>query len=139
MPRLAVAVRKVPRTISRLDQAEALLDGALGMDLSEVKRRDLVSFYFMVAAQEVLDLTAHWVAEAGWPIPSKASSAFDLLVERGAIDRDLATRLCSAEKLRSQILMGYAKLDPARLEPEFRQGAAAMRSFLGAVSTAAEL
>jgi uncharacterized protein YutE (UPF0331/DUF86 family) len=137
MVRPEVARQKIARAAARLDQAEALVALPLADFLANPEARDLTSFYLLLAIQEAIDLAAHWVADAGWAAPADASSTFDLLAERGAIDSGLASRLRAAAGLRNRIAHGYANLDPARLHGEFQQGAATLRRFLAAVAGAA--
>lgn len=139
MVRPDVASRKIAAAAARLDQVEALVARPLGEFLADVQGRDLASFYLLVAVQEVIDLAAHWVADAGWPPPQEAGATFDLLADRGAIGRDLAARLRGATGLRNRIAHGYADLDHGRLHAEFREGVSALREFLAAVASAAGL
>ena len=139
MVRPDVARRKVARALGRLEQAEGLVRRPLAAFVDDVQGRDLASFYLLLAVQEVIDLAAHWVADAGWTLPSDASSTFDLLAERGEIDRGLAIGLRGAAGLRNRIAHGYAEIDPARLHTEFVEGAGALRAFLQAVASKAGL
>jgi uncharacterized protein YutE (UPF0331/DUF86 family) len=79
------------------------------------------------------------VADAGWSEPDDAASAFDVLAERGVIDRVTATTLRAAAGLRNRIAHGYAMLDYARVHREAQDGIPALRAFLAAITTAAGL
>jgi len=129
-----VARRHLARATARLEQAAALVERPLGDFLDDVQGRDLASFYLLLAVQEAVDLAAHWVSDAGWPSPPDAGSTFDLIADRGGIDRDLATRLRAAVGLRNRIAHGYDDLDHERLHREFVEGAAALRRFFAAVA-----
>ena len=96
-------------------------------------------FYLFLAIQECIDLSAHWVADAGWGAPDDAGSSFDVLAERHAIDRDLADSLRAATGLRNRIAHGYAMLDYARVQVESLAGVPALRMFLSAVAREAGL
>jgi len=132
-----VITRKVARASAWLDDAEALASLPAEEFLADVKSRDLASFYIFLTIQECIDLAAHWVADAGWGSPDDAASLFDVLADRDVIDQDLATSLRGAVGLRNRIAHGYASVDHARMQIEFREGAAALRRFLArAVSEA---
>lgn len=137
MVRPDVAGRKIARAGARLDDAEALLARPDEEWRADEKARDLASFYLFLAIQECIDLAAHWLADAGWPPPDDAGSTFDVLAERGAIDRDLAERLRRATGLRNRIGHDYAGLDHDRLRAESRAGLPALRDFLTLVAGAA--
>jgi uncharacterized protein YutE (UPF0331/DUF86 family) len=94
-------------------------------------------FYLFLAIQECIDLAAHWVADEGWGEPDDAGSAFDVLAERGAIDRETATALRAAAGLRNRIAHGYALLDHARVHGEAQSGIRALRNFLVVITEAA--
>jgi uncharacterized protein YutE (UPF0331/DUF86 family) len=139
MVRPEVARQKIAAASARLEQAEALVSLPREQFLADPRGRDLASFYLLLAIQEVIDLAAHWVADAGWPLPPDASSTFDLLAQHGAIDRDLADGLRAAAGLRNRIAHGYAGVDHARIRDEFTQGVATLRRFLAAVAQAAKI
>ncbi|MCL6499682.1 MAG: DUF86 domain-containing protein, partial [Firmicutes bacterium] len=75
---------------------------------------------------------AHWVADEGWGEPDDAGSAFDILADRGIIDRETSTALRAATGLRNRIAHGYALLDHGRVHREAQAGVPALRSFLAA-------
>lgn len=134
MVRPDVAEQKVSRAASRLDQAEALLARPRDAFVADLQGRDLASFYLLVAIQEVIDLAAHWVADAGWPAPPDAAATFDLLAEHGALGHEQAAGLRAAVGLRNRIAHGYATLDDGRLYDELQQGVTTLRHFLAAVA-----
>ena len=88
MVRPDVARARIGRATARLQDAEGIL-----------------------ALQECIDLAAHWVADAGWGVPDDAGSTFDVLADRGVIDRAIADRLREGVGLRNRIAHGYALLD----------------------------
>jgi uncharacterized protein YutE (UPF0331/DUF86 family) len=134
-----VANHKIARAHARLDQAEALVSRPVETFIGDFEGRDLASFYLLLAIQEVIDLAAHWVADAGWETPTDAASTFDALADHGAIDRELAPRLRAAVGLRNRIAHGYSGVDHARLHAEFAAGVEPLRRFLVAVAGAAGL
>lgn len=87
------------QAVAWLDHVEATVSRPLADIL--VEDRHLASFYFYLATQTCIDL-ARWIAEAGWPPPDDAGSAFDLLAARGAIGKDLARPLRNAVGLRAK-------------------------------------
>lgn len=125
-----VVSKKVTRASAWLDDAETLVSLLPEEFLSDVKSRDLATFYLFLAIQECIDLAAHWVADAGWGSPEDAASTFDLLADHDVIDHELATQLRGAVGLRNRIAHGYASVDHARVQSEFREGAEALRRFL---------
>lgn len=134
-----VVAHKVARAHARLDQAEVLVSRPLEEFINDAEGRDLASFYLLLAIQEVIDLAAHWVADAGWSPPTDAASTFDVLASQGALDPDLASRLRAAAGLRNRIAHDYAGVDPARLYTEFSAGVEPLRRFLVAVAAEAGL
>ena len=139
MVRREVVASKVSRARAWLNDAASPLLGPQEAYLADAQRRDLALFYLFLAIQECIDLAAHWVADAGWSEPDDAASAFDVLAERGAIERETATRLRAAAGLRNRIAHGYAMLDYARVHREAQEGIPALRVFLAAITTAAGL
>lgn len=137
MVRPDLVAAKVGRARGWLNDASAILLNPLDAFLADPKGRDLSLFYLFLAIQECIDLAAHWVADGGWGEPDDAGSAFDLLADRGVIDRDAATALRAAAGLRNRIAHGYALLDYARVHREAQHGLPALRDFLVAIARAA--
>jgi uncharacterized protein YutE (UPF0331/DUF86 family) len=134
-----VAARKIARAAAWLDLAEALLAHPVDEFIANTRDHDLAAFYLMLAIQEVIDLGAHWVADAGWDPPDDASGTFDVLAERGAIDRPLAKALQHAAGLRNLIAHGYARFDHARMHAEAVAELPPQRAFLAPVAAEAGL
>ena len=139
MVRREVVASKVSRARAWLKDAAPPLLGPQEAYLADPQRRDLALFYLFLAIQECIDLAAHWVADAGWSEPDDAASAFDVLAEREAIERETATRLRAAAGLRNRIAHGDAMLDYERVHREAQEGIPALRAFLAAIATAAGL
>jgi uncharacterized protein YutE (UPF0331/DUF86 family) len=118
MVRPDVAGVRVARATTRLDDALRLFDRPPEVFEAAVKDRDLALFYLFLALQECIDLAAHWVADAGWGSPDDAGSTFDVMADRGAIPRELATTLRQGVGLRNRIAHGYAALDYQRVRAE---------------------
>jgi uncharacterized protein YutE (UPF0331/DUF86 family) len=137
MVRREVVAAKTGRARGWLNDAAAILLNPLDAFLADPKGRDLSLFYLFLAIQECIDLAAHWVADEGWGEPDDAGSAFDVLADRGVLDRSTATALRAAAGLRNRIAHGYALLDYARVHREAQAGIPALRDFLAAIVKAA--
>jgi uncharacterized protein YutE (UPF0331/DUF86 family) len=139
MVKVDVVSRKVARAGAWLNDAEGILSRPAEELTSDVKSRDLASFYLFLAIQECIDLAAHWVSDAGWNVPDDAAATWDLLAEHRALDEDLATAMRGAVGLRNRIAHGYASVDHTRVHAEYRAGVEALRRFLSLVSSEAGL
>ncbi len=133
MVRPDVAAVKLARARGWLAEAEELIAR------EERRERDLGAFYLFLSIQECIDLATHWVADAGWPVPDDAGASFDLLADRGALDRNVAAGMRSAVGLRNRIGHGYAAIDHDRIGRELGEGASTLRAFLSAVAAEAGL
>ncbi len=134
-----VASRKVASATARLTDVDDILGTGHADFFTDIKRRDLATFYLFLAIQDCLDLASHWVSDAGWPPPSDAAEAFDCLADHGAIDRELATSMRAATGLRNRIAHGYASVNHDRLFKEYGEGSGALKKFLNLVAEAAGL
>jgi uncharacterized protein YutE (UPF0331/DUF86 family) len=134
------AVReKMERAASWLNDVELVLS-RLPKEISEdTQEWDLASFRLFLAIQECIDLSAHWIACSAWKCPTDAPSAFDLLADLKAIDRDLAIRLREVVSLRDRISHGDFVEDRESLQGEYLQAVASLRRFLAAVADEAGL
>ena len=134
-----VAGARIAWTTHWMTDAMAIFDRGETEFAAAGKDRDLAIFYLFLTIQECVDLAAHWVADAGWGAPDDAGSTFDVLAERGAIERPLADVLRRATALRNRIAPGYAMLDYARVRAEAKEGVPALKGFLAAVARQAGL
>ncbi len=139
MVRADVVGRKVARATVWLADASAILSRPREEYVADRRQRDLASFYLQLAIQEAIDLAAHWISEEGWTPPADASATFDVLAERGAIDRELATAMRAAVGVRNRIAHGYAGLDHDRLHAEASAGVRGVERFLAAIAAAARI
>ena len=139
MVRPDVAGVRLARATTWLGDAERLFNQPPESFVASLTDRDLALFYLLLGIQECIDLAAHWVADAGWGPPDDAGSTFDVLADRGAIDRDTADQLRLAAGLRNRIAHGYALLDYRRVQTEALAGIPALRSFLARVARTAGL
>jgi uncharacterized protein YutE (UPF0331/DUF86 family) len=139
MVKLDVALRKLTRAADWLDRAENLLARPAEAFLADKEAQDLASFYLLLSIQECIDLALHWVVDEGWEAPDDSGSAFLVLADRHAIDRDLAEQMRGAVGLRNLIAHGYSLVDHARMHQEYEQGVASLRRFLNAVADKAGL
>lgn len=139
MVRPDVASARIGRATARLQDAEDIFSRDTETFLAAIKDRDLAIFYLFLALQECIDLAANWVADAGWGVPDDAGSTFDVLADRGVIDRPIADRLREGVGLRHRIAHGYALLDYDRVRSDALIGIPVMRVFLAAVGREAGL
>lgn len=77
--------------------------------------REVVILNLFVAVQECLALATHWLADAGWDVPSAYGQVFVALAEHGIINAPLAARLAAAAGLRNLIAHRYGALDWLRI------------------------
>lgn len=139
MVRFDVVQKKVARASAWLNDAEMILARPEEEFLTDVKARDLASFYLFLAIQEVIDLASHWVADENWGPPDDASSSFLILASRRVIDQVLAEQMSAAVGLRNLIAHGYSLVDHSRIHREYSDGIANLRRFLAATADKAGL
>jgi len=139
MVRRDVAGATVARAETWLADAASIFGRPPDEFMADIERRDLALFYVFLAIQGCLDLAAHWVADAGWPMPDDAASTFDVLADRRVLHREEASTLRKAAGLRNRIAHGYAMLDYPRVRREALEGIPALRAFLTSVANAADL
>ena len=131
--------KKLVKATSWIDSAEEGLSRPAAEFLSDRESKDLSSFHLFLAIQECINLGCRWVADKGWGSPDDGMAMFDVLAVRGAIDHRLATTLRSSVALHDQIAQRYWTVDHERIQAEYRESLAALRSFLALVSDEAGL
>ena len=102
-------------------------------------RREVASARIARATAWLQDAEDIFSRDAAAFVAADAGSTFDVLADRGAIERVLADQLREGVGLRNRITHGYALLDYTRVQSEAMRGIPAMRTFLGAVGREAGL
>lgn len=118
-PRLVVDRALIARHVATVRDAIArvrsVLPAAAGALASDRTAREIVILNLFVAIQSTLDLAAHWLADAGWDVPSTYGGIFSALVEHGVLPSGLGDRLTSASGFRNLVAHQYGALDVARV------------------------
>ncbi len=100
--------------------------------------REVVVLNLFVALQECLSLSTHWLADAGWEVPSSYRDAILALVEHGVIERALGERLASAAGLRNLIGHRYGAVDWRRIHEIASNETGDLLDFCAALARAAQ-
>jgi uncharacterized protein YutE (UPF0331/DUF86 family) len=61
---------KLGRLQARVERARAKLPTSREAFETDPDVQEIVSFNLLLAVQEALDLAAHWIADAGWEVPT---------------------------------------------------------------------
>jgi uncharacterized protein YutE (UPF0331/DUF86 family) len=111
----AIVAAKTAAVADATARIRAVLPAAPDGFIGDRTVREVVALNLFVAIQTCLDLTAHWVADAGWPMPRTYADAFTALADHGVIPHDLATRLAAAAAFRNLVAHQYGVLDWRRV------------------------
>ena len=109
---------KLGRLLARVERARTKLPASREEFESSADAQEIVSFNLLLAMQEALDLAAHWIADAGWEVPTTAREHFEILASHGVVPRDLARDLAACAGARNLIAHAYGTLDFGRLYVE---------------------
>lgn len=109
---------KLGRLLARIERARMKLPVSREDFESSADLQEIVSFNLLLAMQEALDLAAHWIADAGWEVPTTAREHFEILASHGVVPRDLARDLALCAGARNLIAHAYGTLDFGRLYVE---------------------
>jgi uncharacterized protein YutE (UPF0331/DUF86 family) len=109
---------KLGRLLARVERARAKLPASREAFEADVDAQEIVSFNMLLAVQEALDIAAHWIADAGWQVPTTAREHFEILASHGVVPRDLARDLGLCAGARNLIAHSYGTLDFGRLHVE---------------------
>jgi uncharacterized protein YutE (UPF0331/DUF86 family) len=99
--------------------------------LADRDAQESVAFNLFLVFQDALDIAAHLIADAGWPVPSTAREHFEILAQRGVLSSETAAAMARCAGLRNLIAHAYGTLDLGRLHGEIPAGVAALRAFAG--------
>ena len=99
--------------------------------------REVVALNLMVAIQACVGMASHWLADAGWPVPSTYAQTFLSLAEHGVIERSLAERLAAAAGLRNLLVHQYGTVDWRRLHGLASSGLGDLEAFCAVLAVAA--
>lgn len=97
----------IERCISRIKEEY----GDDPANLDNLTRQDSIILNIQRACEAAIALAMHCVAENGWGVPNSSREAFDLLVEHGAIETELAVKLKAMVGFRNIAVHDYQKLN----------------------------
>jgi len=109
---LALRVAAVRDAVARI---RAVLPADADAFAADRTTREVVVLNLFVAVQDCLSLATHWLADAGWEVPTAYGAVFEQLAEHEVIDATLADRLAAASGLRNLIAHRYGALDWRRI------------------------
>ena len=109
---LAAKVAAVADAVARVRQVQPQTPEDFRRDRTI---REVVTLNLFVALQECLALATHWLADAGWSVPTSYGDVFRALADHGVLGHDLAGRLVSAAGFRNLVAHQYGVIDTDRL------------------------
>jgi uncharacterized protein YutE (UPF0331/DUF86 family) len=129
-----LVLAKLTTVREHVDRIERRRRGTFEQFRGDVDRQDALALSLIVALQESADIALHIASDQGWGVPPSYAAAFDLLAERGVIDRDLARRMAAIASLRNRVAHGYGSVDLDRIWREIPDGVATLVAFTGAIA-----
>ena len=111
----ALLAAKIAAVGDATARVRAVLPSSLEAFIADRTAREVVTLNIFVAIQDCLDLAAHWLADAGWDMPSAYADVFTALVRHDVIPLELATRLAAAAAFRNLVAHQYGVLDWRRV------------------------
>jgi len=124
-----LVVRKLAMMREHVSRARRRRPASVDALRVDVDVQDMLALGILVAVQEAIDIAFHIVADEGWGAPASYAESFELLAQRGVIDRALADALTRGVGLRNRLAHAYATLDVGRLWQELPDGLAALDRF----------
>jgi uncharacterized protein YutE (UPF0331/DUF86 family) len=112
---LAVLARKVAAIRDAIGRVREVRPATLDAFLADRTAREVVTLNLFLAIQETIAVATHWIADEGWAVPQTHGEVFEVLGDKGILERDLAGRLRSAAGLRNLIAHQYGVIDFERL------------------------
>jgi uncharacterized protein YutE (UPF0331/DUF86 family) len=101
--------------------------------------QDIVALNLVRAVQVSADISAHIVAERGWPIPATMGESFQLLAEHGLLSTDTALRMRAAVGFRNIAVHNYQRIDWDIVHAIVQRHLADFDAFASAVVAAIEV
>ena len=111
----ALVAAKIAVVRDATARMRSVLPASLDAFVGDRTAREVVTLNLFVAIQTCLDLATHWLADAGWNVPSTYADVFSSLREHGVISADLADRLSAASGFRNLVAHQYGALDWPRV------------------------
>jgi uncharacterized protein YutE (UPF0331/DUF86 family) len=109
---LAARIASVRDAVARV---RSVLPPTVDAFVADRTAREVVALNLLVGIQGCVDLAAHWLADAGWEVPTSYGEVFAALALHDVIPRELATRLSAAAGFRNLLAHQYGALDWRRV------------------------
>ena len=111
----ALLARKVAVIRDAVTRIRGVLPPSVDAFETDRTAREVVALNLFVALQEAVALASHWLADAGWDVPTAYRDLFSSLAAHGVLSQDLASRLSAATGLRNLLAHQYGVLDWTRI------------------------
>lgn len=111
----ALVAAKVAAVRDATARVRTVLPASVQAFAADRTAREVVILNLLVAIQGCLDLATHWLADAGWEVPTSYAEVFAALARHDVIDSGLATRLAAAAGFRNLVAHQYGALDWRRV------------------------
>jgi uncharacterized protein YutE (UPF0331/DUF86 family) len=125
----ALVAAKIAAIRDATERVRAVLPEAAHVFVTDRTAREVVTLNLLVAVQGCVDLAAHWLADAGWEVPSTYGEVFGSLARHGVISSELATRLAAAAAFRNLVAHQYGALDWRRVHALAASGLGDLETF----------
>jgi len=119
----------------RVARIEAKLPPDRSAFLVDRDAQESVAFNLFLVFQDALDIAAHLIADAGWPLPTTAREHFDILAQKGVVSTTTAGAMARCAGLRNLIAHAYGTLDLGRLYDEIPAGVSALCAFSAEIAS----
>jgi uncharacterized protein YutE (UPF0331/DUF86 family) len=96
--------------------------------------REVVAINLLVGIQACVDLAAHWLADAGWEVPTTYGEVFAAPARHDVIPQELARRLSAAAGFRNLLAHQYGVLDWRRVHALASTDLTALDEFCAALA-----
>lgn len=111
MVRQSVIRRKITQIEEHLGRIRSLPEQPLDVFKVDTVTQDVLLFNLTQAIQNCIDIATHIVSDEGWGMPGTQSEGFDILKEKGVIQRELTERVVSMVGFRDRVIHEYETLD----------------------------
>lgn len=103
--------RKLDQIEHHLERIRSLPNLSLEAFKDDLANQDIFLFNLTQAIQNCIDIATHIVSDEGWGMPGTQSEGFDILKEKGVIQRELTERVVSMVGFRDRVIHEYETLD----------------------------
>ena len=129
----SLILRKIERVETYLKQIIQKTPPGLERFQKDRDFQSIILFNLIQSIQMSIDIGAHIISDSGWEVPSSQAEIFEILAQKGIIQKQLSKKMIKMVGFRNRIIHEYEKVDLRIVYEVWRKSLGDIETFCKAI------